>query len=387
MVTYVLQAITTLLFGPMVALFAIYTQTDAWSTGSSSKPKHRFQELISNLAFSVFQANVFACLAVSIGCLVREVEISPLAEVSFINTLGVLEMMILLGIVLSATACYDYTSRYLIVMFIYGVPVFAFSMAVTLLRGYPSSQTKILEKITGFCIEERDYPFFSMRDDDARTNRFLGIFMGSFYGGIFALIIIWMLIYKYCKPIANPIIKVYEAVTGFFLNLWKRFARLLHADPGRLFFGIAATFYGVVWAYSSIVLLISLQNQRISLQRVLGAAYEDSQWGFGQITAIILWAPLLHDLIMEIIGKFKPSLPHRYRKRSLQQITSNPPRKKRLPSTNPPTPKTAGTGPPAPTNPAAAARPTVETARKQTLTPRALWPNPYSLPATTMRST
>jgi hypothetical protein len=43
--------------------------------------------------------------------------------------------------------------------------------------------------------------------------------------------------------------------------------------------------------------------QRNGLQRSLRSIYQDSEWGFGQITVVLLWGPFFNDDFLEIISE------------------------------------------------------------------------------------
>lgn len=73
-----------------------------------------------------------------------------------------------------------------------------------------------------------------------------------------------------------------------------------------------------------------IQEQKYELQRSVGASYQDSDWGFGQTTAVLLWGPLFNDIVHEILGEgehllssltlakaIRPPFPHRIQKNHL----------------------------------------------------------------------
>lgn len=50
--------------------------------------------------------------------------------------------------------------------------------------------------------------------------------------------------------------------------------------------------------------LYNLENGRRELQKASGPLYQDSQWGFGQVTAVLAWVPVLLKVLREIVGAY-----------------------------------------------------------------------------------
>jgi len=56
------------------------------------------------------------------------------------------------------------------------------------------------------------------------------------------------------------------------------------------------------WMATCVNFLIKLEKQRKKLQRAVGPSYQDSQWGVGQITTVMVWGPLIHEIVLEFMG-------------------------------------------------------------------------------------
>ena len=56
-----------------------------------------------------------------------------------------------------------------------------------------------------------------------------------------------------------------------------------------------------------IQLLINLESDRQALTSVSSGADLDAKWGFGQVFAVLLWLPLLHDILTELMDILLPS--------------------------------------------------------------------------------
>jgi hypothetical protein len=50
--------------------------------------------------------------------------------------------------------------------------------------------------------------------------------------------------------------------------------------------------------------LVILEWHRLSLQQVTGEANKESEWGFGQVLAVLLWLPLVEEFFVVVWGKY-----------------------------------------------------------------------------------
>ncbi|KAF2434528.1 hypothetical protein EJ08DRAFT_470237 [Tothia fuscella] len=55
----------------------------------------------------------------------------------------------------------------------------------------------------------------------------------------------------------------------------------------------------ISFSSASVYLLISLIQSRMLVKRTSGTAFQDDEWGYGQTTAVLLWAPLLSRFCIE----------------------------------------------------------------------------------------
>jgi hypothetical protein len=56
----------------------------------------------------------------------------------------------------------------------------------------------------------------------------------------------------------------------------------------------------------TLVCFVQLQRMRDSMRSVTGAKFQDNQWGFGQVKAVLLWAPLLIQALYYGLGMYRP---------------------------------------------------------------------------------
>src|SRR2546421_4304198 len=98
MISYCIQSVVTLIFGPLLALSVIIYDLDI-----TAIPDRRFRalKLVAKMSQSTQQANILVALSVTIASLIRIKQLAPLAEIDFIKLLGPYQFVIALGASLS----------------------------------------------------------------------------------------------------------------------------------------------------------------------------------------------------------------------------------------------------------------------------------------------
>lgn len=108
------------------------------------------------------------------------------------------------------------------------------------------------------------------------------------------------------------------ASSAFAIGFWSTlsvivFSGFRHIGPLRAYLGgpsdgyVIALFvaYTLCSGGTLIVLLWDMQLHRRDLRSMAGVAYEDDEWGFGQVMAVLLWVPLLQTLVKGLPGFFE----------------------------------------------------------------------------------
>jgi len=75
-----------------------------------------------------------------------------------------------------------------------------------------------------------------------------------------------------------------------------------------LFLGVFLKYWGPVpFAIGALVLMVRMEHQRTAMKGITGTEFMDDQWGFGQVMAVFLWAPLLVQALYYGVGEFPSS--------------------------------------------------------------------------------
>ncbi|KAG8527135.1 uncharacterized protein KY384_008564 [Bacidia gigantensis] len=298
MISYLLQSITTLIFGPILAIIVAI-----WELKSAqlSHRRAKIYQVVKNIAYSAAKTNVFVSMSVVIASIIRQTQIPPVSEHSFLVLLGFFEMLVILGTVASMITYRNLGDASIMAFGVYFIIVFALSFINTSKSGISSFQTNILGTITMYCESERDYPLPALGNvvvDDMRLWRFFFAYCVT----CLAAFTVVGVIFAFCQYIIPALIRQIQ-------TLFDRPCNALDIKPEYHFRCLVILVQSCVWIVSQWIFLSWLKSSRQDLKKASGSLYEDSEWGFGQVTALLAWAPLVHDIILEIFGLLLKSNP------------------------------------------------------------------------------
>lgn len=232
-------------------------------------------------------------VSVVVASIIRVTQVAPVAELSFITELAVYEFLVVLASLVAMTVIFeaeDRGSSHRIFQYLYAAFITSGFIALMAMKKFPSSKSTVLKKITDYCVSERDYPFPAVEIDDgtkAAVDTFSVIFWPSYIGGIILLsILAWYLRDQLAR------------LEVWMISQYQRFCQLIHVRPRRTAGIITTIFFGGYWGTACVFLYIFLQQTRQELQAAIGLAYQDSEWGFGQVAAVLVWLPLVEESIV-----------------------------------------------------------------------------------------
>lgn len=268
-----LQAVLVFIFGPLFVL--VYSLCEGRKRARKYLEKTHLQFLDTSAQFTI---------VIAIAAVVRLRQSAPFFEIIFMETLLTIQFLGLLSTALAAgVAAHRLSKLRIIVIALYGLVDFGCFMAlVGYLRTSKTSWNAIRELGTAcrpyqtitpaFVYSEIRAPFrttakqyFNPLDKEGVKKRFivLGIAVASIVAFVLAVIIIGALV-----------------VT--MLSGWRKWL----IGPMSLAFSIAG-----------LALLAEMERKRDVMRTVTREAFQDDQWGFGQVIALFLWAPFIIQLL------------------------------------------------------------------------------------------
>lgn len=167
-----------------------------------------------------------------------------------------------------------------------------------------STHSSNLDRIASYCLFQQDgfldpsTTFLRERSRRRRIftspspsveDRIAGVAMSSIIGIVSPIIVRSRGLYAH-TPVGRAFLKACNV-------LW----RVVKHPVARV---MRIVFLSLAWLFCTVVGLWEIGFGRQRLQELSGSLYQDSQWGYGQITAILAWTPLVLDIVLEITRKY-----------------------------------------------------------------------------------
>jgi len=313
LISYIVQFVSTLLVGPgLLYLFAFESR---YSDGF----KQFLSMVINDIMPVINSGNNWIMLSVMVASIIRLSQYPPVFEMDFISTLLWFQWLMALARTVTTrvlTGRLDEKHRgrgAWSILFTFLALIFTFIASIS--AGYPAgpAQSEALVAISRFCAFENDLPI-RLYVDTAEEEKsqlpwwqilLLKLAAPFIQAGLTAVVVI-----------AGSILLV---VGGAFLGLWAEITGFLWAKlPNGLkkqltnlgLLALSALIVllcllpGALWLTLCIWLLTIMQGARNDLQMALGKQYQDSYWGFGQVTIVVMLLPSVFQVLGKIISRF-----------------------------------------------------------------------------------
>jgi hypothetical protein len=292
-----------LFFGPPLAIASVVFLVDI----SEANRKSKLSAIFAKLALSVNESNSFIALATNIASIFRIRQVPPLYELYFIKQLARYQCALVMGSSLPLLMSFGIDKRKKVSIGIYLLVLLALFIAVQVISGFSTSEAGILEQITTDCMDRKGYQLpWDFKLDTGGDIRFFKRFNAIYWPILLSLIglmIPFQLFFLFklyglnWKRLQLDIKRYIQTNLAHF--------RLSTRHKKYLRFAVVTIYptLTILWIIFSVLLGRQLQMERNNMRNTSGSAYEDSQWGFGQVTVLLMWGPLFNDIVMEYIGK------------------------------------------------------------------------------------
>ncbi|KAH0543890.1 hypothetical protein FGG08_001791 [Glutinoglossum americanum] len=281
--SYIIQAVLVFVFGPVYSIVYALVKSEGR------------REHLRNVFNMFLDTSAQFTIPVAVAAIVRLKQSAPFYEITFLQSLMTMQFLGLLSTIITA-ACVGAvgkvktsTSRIMVVA-LYGLLDFSFFMSLvhhlhTSKASYQSLQelaaacTKYGSLLPGFVYIQKPHPhgltlpklsnphaLVTSAADERTGFRNLGIILGIVLAIVVGLILICVCIKKCGEEIA--------AFIGIAI------AGVICASP-------------IAFSIGVLYCLVQLERKRIIMKNIVGADFQDNQWGFGQVIALLLWVPLL----------------------------------------------------------------------------------------------
>ncbi|KAM7211992.1 hypothetical protein V8F06_012621 [Rhypophila decipiens] len=315
-VSYVIQGVSSLIFGPLLALFTLYLGSNRLQDSYFAYDPHQLgvaNHFIS-VSKSIHQANIitaFAVLFAGVYRIANGSDIPTVGESELLSTLSTYQLLTCTVCTISYLPLHP-TSRLAekVVMGIYtfGTFFFWFSILFSGSEGYNS--VVALKGIASRCIHKSiitpGIPQPVLFDNiliipPVRK----GINPGVHHAGpkmdhtikwkwplrsLWSMgVIYWICLHNVLLPLLGWILRELTR------PLFRKLADILRVGPRRLGTLSAAIVLSIFFLVCVKPLVQSLFETREHIRSLAGESYEDNDWGFGQVTAVMTWVPVFQE--------------------------------------------------------------------------------------------
>lgn len=320
MISYVLQGITSLLFGPLLWLTSLYvgssdsedddtffqTPEDLWVT-----------EYFGPAATTIQQANILVAFSVFAASVVRLQDVTPLAEKTFLTSLSHYQLTAAIICTISYMTIHKRSSLKTFAVVIYMIAAFLMFLVVASpeKNTFPAHQARVLQAITAFCIKDYDWPVTAIPEHQEEHHSRPPLDIDQLHPALRVLVlpllfvcgVVLSLVFKF---VAGIIVEIILFILGMIcLFIYRRLSQLYyalcqatHLSPMRFGGILLIALTGILSALLISMTLFELFRQRTQLQKATGGEYADNQWGFGQVMSVMAWVPVVQDILISIIG-------------------------------------------------------------------------------------
>lgn len=313
MISYSFQGVVTILLGSVFTVFVLFFNPNrAESSYFANSTYHWLYQIGTEIAWCAFQINLFLAVSIAIATMARFRQVVPVAELVFLASLLQYESYVLVTGFYSSALLFESLQRYVaIYILMLFCPLFLMEL--------PNDTSNRLADIIRSCATVRDYPNpeflisyhvallgWSMiiygagttfmfllgagnvnvpRDDcRARNSGFC-----SAAGFI-------------CVRIGSKV-KLLRDACILLRPCYSRFCSAIRVCS-RWWGALTISFGTIVWTTMMVLSFIDLQSNRRKLQDLSNSAYQEEQWGFGQVMAILAWVPFFQDFFVKgVFGK------------------------------------------------------------------------------------
>lgn len=247
---------------------------------------HRQAILLANISIYISQGSIFVALSTSIASIIRLTHTPPLHEQYFLQSLNAYQFFVSVGAMIPLCSMSGYHERKLTALRLFGAAACLLSFYASETEFSPRLNAQSISQFNASCLDNpmTDGSQGSKQVWSPELTVIIVIALGWFVWTVINII--------FGHTFRRASDRVDSAIQHY-----------LHITPDDVVISIVISLLIMSWIKWCYYFIQILQGQRRKAQSFSGEAYEDSKWGFGQVTIMLLWAPLINDIVLEIIGE------------------------------------------------------------------------------------
>jgi Ca2+/Na+ antiporter len=280
-IAYIFQTVLTSIFGPLLVVYF-------WVINFRSGLRiHSISPLLKDLRKVVYETNAFFCMSLIIASFVRYHQLPTILEIIFMSELVYVQGFIVFVMLICELCCKVLLKEELHKLWIlYYTAIMLTQMFESYSFSIPSSDFPIYYQIAVACHKTRHFVDISKYFAPTLNSR---------------AALKWLLIGFAIGFAAQLGISVFM---GMFYESLRRFMRRilprwLIKNGDNLFHVLILVAYFVDLILDSRSLIVT----RKLIRAAAGDSFQDDDWGYGQTTAVLLWAPFFWKLTVKGISE------------------------------------------------------------------------------------
>lgn len=276
MITYIFQVVVTIFFGPLFPLLL-------YSIGSSTNPRIiRLQEGLRKLRNSVYTTHLFFSTSLLVAAIVRFQQVPSIVEVLFMSYMISLQYNISYILLVSDTEGKRLLGNPLRTPWLLSL---VFNSIAYSIASWTLDQSKTVRPV-GY---EAALACHHLRGAIDISPIFQDVDLLSLFK--------WMAVAVGC------IVFMVLIVSKFMSDVPKMMGRFMRRNIPLAVQQNATQVIRIGlllnWVLSLIFETINVLNARSKMKKLSGEQFKDNDWGYGQTTAVMLWAPFMCEVFVE----------------------------------------------------------------------------------------
>jgi len=283
MISYIFQGVGVFLCGPVMAIAILVFRIDLTAPSPRRPGLHN---LLAKIALSINQGALFVALSIMIACVIRIRQSPPLGELSFITWLCMYQSIVGIGACVPSLLLLDFDKHRVISFNCYLCLIAVFYFTIGMMGRFSTAQRRILKQFNTHCVK-KSLALFPLGEAD--------------YGNVLSAkdVIVLLLIAALCV--------LFGVATFFYkdqlMRVMSSIGRRFHTTPSHTVASLFVPPVAILWIFGCIYIGLSMYRSRNITRNLAGNSYQDEQWGFGQITILLLWGSVISDIILSVMGK------------------------------------------------------------------------------------
>jgi hypothetical protein len=269
-ISYIFQMILTIVFGPLFVVLYGYRRQKIKDRGSEDSQNLRdTQEYLRNLQSIFVDVSGQFSIIVAVAGAVRLRQSPPFFEVAFLRSLAIVQLLGVFSVSFASGVAMPKARdpRRVAVLCLYTSIEFCFYVVMQITLQISQTVVNSMQEMAASCYAYGSiWPGYDYYPGKRHWSDWAGLGFAIFLSCLIGIGIALCILRKRTSIRAGPV--------------------------------------SLLFTIGTLVGFVKLQRTRDSMRSVTGTEFQDNEWGFGQVMAVLLWAPLLIQALYYGFGMY-----------------------------------------------------------------------------------